>query len=617
MEAKTIYGYMGRILRIDLSEKKARIEAIDEDLYRTFVGGVAMGAHFLCKEIHAETSWSSPENRLIITTGPFSGTRISGSGTFCALSKGPMTNMAASTQANGFLGAFLRLSGYDGLIIQGASSQPIYLFIDENGVDFKDAGHLIGKGTLKTQELIKKELNLGRKLSVYTIGQAGEKLVRFSSIVGDGGHVAAHNGLGAVMGSKNLKAIAVKRGNLKPQIKYPDELTVLAKELIEHAKTFGNSGLYKWGTAWVFKPHAEGGEIPVKNYTTNILKGHEKLLPEYTRTHFEIKSKPCWACGLRHVKEVKVTEGPYKGLEGEEPEYESINMFGPLIGNYEPGAVVLLANLLDDLGMDVNESGWTVSWLMDCFEHGMLNREELDGLEMSWGNIESAKKLLEKIAGREGIGDIFAEGVRRASKRIGGKAQEIAVYTEKGNTPRGHDHRGRWSELMDTCLSDTGTIEFTMGPLRPDLLGDAPVEDFFSPKEISEASSKVCGWHQFEDCLGVCRFCIKDPYKTIDCVNTITGWDLDMEAAKTVGKRAINQLRVFNVRHGYNRSSDKPSARYGSIPTDGPRRGIGIMSSWEKIVNQFYSNMGWDPMTGKPLPDTLRILGLDHLIEEN
>lgn len=617
MNEQTIFGYMGRILRIDLSERKSWDEALEENLYRLFVGGVAMGAHFLCEEIPAGIHWSSPKNRLIIAAGPFSGTRISGSGTFCALSKGPMTNMAASTQANGFFGAFLRLSGYDGLIIQGTSSRPVYLHINENGVDFKDAGDLIGKGTLETQQMIKKELNLGRKLSVFAIGPAGERRVRFASIVGDGGHVAAHNGLGAVMGSKNVKAIAIQRGNRRPPVNDPDKLAVLAKELLAHAKNFGNSGLYKWGTAWVFKPQADAGEIPVKNYSTNILEGHEKLLPEYTRTHFQIKSKPCWACGLRHVKQVKVTEGPYKDLEGEEPEYESINMFGPLIGNRDPGAVVFLANLADNLGMDVNESGWTISWLMDCFENGILSRDDLDGLEMSWGNIENTKIMLERIADRTGLGDILAEGVKRASTRIGGEAAKMAVYTEKGNTPRGHDHRGRWSELMDTCLSDTGTIEYTMGPLRPELFGDAAVKNFFSPEEISKAASKVSGWHQFEDCLGVCRFCIKDPYKTIDCVNAITGWDLDMAAAMTVGKRAINQLRVFNIRHGYNRDSDKPSIRYGSTPVDGPNAGKGILSSWEDIVNKFYSASGWHPETGKPLPDTLHSLGLDHLIEKD
>jgi aldehyde:ferredoxin oxidoreductase len=284
MSKKEVYGYMGKILKVDLSGKKSWTQELDEEACEKYVGGVALGAKYLIEEVPPGVQWSSPENRLILMTGPFAGTRISGSGTFCALSKGPMTNMAASTQANGFFGAFLRFSGYDGVIIQGKASNLIYLYIHETGVEFHDASHLMGKGTLETQESIKKELNLGRKLSVFTIGPAGENLIRFSGIVGDGGHVAAHNGIGAVMGSKNLKAIAVHRGNCKPPIKDPEQHVISAKELLKHAKNFDNGRLFKWGTNGTFAPQSKTGEVPVKNYTTNILEGHEKLLPEYQRS---------------------------------------------------------------------------------------------------------------------------------------------------------------------------------------------------------------------------------------------------------------------------------------------------------------------------------------------
>jgi aldehyde:ferredoxin oxidoreductase len=616
MAEKTLFGFMGQILRVDLSEKKAWNEKPDEEIYRKYIGGVSLGAKYLCEEVPPQVRWSSPENRLILMSGPLAGTKVSGSGTFCALTKGPMTNMASSTQANGFFGAFLRFSGFDGIIIQGRASKPTYLYIHDEEVEFRDASPLMGKDTLETEETIRKVLNLGRKLSVYSIGPAGENLVRFAAIVGDGGHVAAHNGVGAVMGSKNLKAIAVHRGAFLPPIKDPAKFSILAKELLKDAKNFNNGRLYKLGTNGVFTPAAKGGWLPIKNFTTNVIKDYEKLLPEYTRTHFGIKPRPCWACGLHHVHHVRVTEGPYEGLRAEEPEYECVAAWGPLTGNNEPGAVVMLSNLTDRLGLDVNESGYIVAWLMECYEKGLLTEKETDGLKMIWGNVEETRKMLQKIARREGFGNILAEGVKRASEQIGGEAAELAVYTHKGNTPRGHDHRARWSELLDTCLSDTGTIEYTFGPLRPDLLGEPPVQNQFSPEEIPRINAFVSGWHQFEDCLGVCRFCIKNPQLTVECVETVTGWEMDLERAMTIGKRGINQLRIFNFRHGLSREMERPSARYGSAPVDGPVKGMGIMPAWEELVKNFYTHMGWDPETGKPLPETLQFLGLNHLIQD-
>jgi aldehyde:ferredoxin oxidoreductase len=614
MNNKTIFGYMGKILRVDLSERKTWVEELDEATYRKYVGGVTLGSKYLYEEVSPDVEWSSPKNRLILMTGPLAGTRVPGSGSFCAISKGPMTNMGASTQANGFLGAFLRFSGFDGVIIQGCASDPTYLFIHDDQVEFKDAGYLMGKGTLETEVAIKEELNLGRKLSVVAAGPAGENRVRFAAMVGDGGHVAGHNGLGSVMGSKNLKAIAAHHGTKRPPIKNGEKLTAVSKELLEVAK---KGGLYKWGTNNNFPRAVKAGFLPIRNYTTNIIheKEYEKLLAEYTRNHFEIKSKPCWACGVKHVKHVRVTEGRYQGLEGEEPEFECTNAWGPLIGNSDPGAVVMLSNLTDNLGMDVNESGWTIAWVMECYEKGLLTKKDTDGLEMTWGNVEEVRKMLEKIARREGFGDILAEGVKRASQHVGGETADLAVYTHKGNTPRGHDHRGRWTELLDTCLSDTGTIEAAFPAARPEMFGDDPVENQFSSTEVARSNAAVSGWCQFTDCLGVCKFCIRSTDKTLESLEAITGWQMDLDETMVIGRRAMNLLRAFNIKHGLKRELERPSARYGSVPQDGPIKGKGILPVWDEMVNAFYSRMGWDPKTGKPLPETLKSLGLDDVIK--
>jgi aldehyde:ferredoxin oxidoreductase len=614
MNKKTIFGYMGKILRVDLSEKKTWVDELDESTYRKYVGGVTLGSKYLYEEVSPDVEWSSPNNRLILMTGPLAGTRVAGSGSFCALSKGPMTNMGTSTQANGFFGAFLRFSGFDGVIIQGCASDLTYLFIHDDQVEFKDAGHLAGKGTLETESAIKNELNLGRKVSVLAAGPAGENRVRFAAIVGDGGHVAGHNGLGSVMGSKNLKAIVAHHGAKRPPVKDKEKLTAVSKELLEVSK---KGGLYKWGTNNNFPRAVKEGFLPIKNYTTNIIheKEYEKLLAQYTRSNFEIKSKPCWACGVKHVKHVRVTEGPYKGVEGEEPEFECVNAWGPLIGNSDPGAVVMLSNLTDNLGLDVNESGWTIGWVMECYEKGLLTKKDTDGLEMTWGNVEAVRNMLEKIARRDGFGDILAEGAKRASQKVGGEAADLAVYTQKGNTPRGHDHRARWTELLDTCLSDTGTIEAAFPAARPEMFGEDPVENQFSSTEVARSNAVVSGWCQFTDCLGVCKFCLRSTDKALESLEATTGWQMDLDEVMVVGRRAMNLLRAFNLKHGLKRELERPSARYGSVPEDGPVKGTGILPVWDEMVNDFYSRMGWDPKTGKPLEETIKALGLDDVIK--
>ncbi len=618
MNKDKIFGYMGQILRVDLSEKKSWKEELDEAVYREYIGGTSLGAKYLYEEVPAGVEWSSPENRLILMTGPLSGTRVSGTGTFCALSKGPMTNMAATSQANGFFGAYLRFSGFDGLIIQGRASAPTYLLIRDGQVEFRDAAQLMGKDTLETEKAIKDELDLGKKLSVFSIGPAGENLVRFAALVGDGGHVAAHNGLGAVMGSKNLKAIAAHYGSLRPSVKDEKRLSALSKQLLEHATQGGNGRLYKLGTNNVFPRGVKNGFLPIKNYTTNVIeeKDYEKLLAEYTRSHFEVKPQTCWACGFHHVQHVRVTEGPYEGLEAEEPEFECVNTWGPLTGNSDPGTVVMLSNITDRLGLDVNEAGWTIAWVMECYEKGLFTKDDTDGLEMTWGNAEEIRKMLEKIARREGIGDTLAEGVKRASEKIGGEAARLAVYTHKGNTPRSHDHRARWTELLDTSISDTGTIETSIAAVKPEMFGGEPVQDPFRAEEVAMSNALTGGWSQFLDCLCICRFCFRNLPMTMESIEAVTGWKMDIKDAVRVGMRAINQLRVFNIRHGLKRESERPSARYGSTPVDGPVKGKGIMPVWDEMVKSYYSRMGWDPETGIPLPETLRSLGLEYLIQD-
>jgi aldehyde:ferredoxin oxidoreductase len=612
---KTDGGYLKKILRVDLSAAKVDTEEPAESRLEKFVGGTGLGAKYLIEEVAPGVEWNHPDNRLIFFSGPLGATRISGTGTFSVLTKGPMTNRAGASQANGLFGAYLKLAGFDGFLIQGAAPEWVFLFIHDGQGELRDARHLKGKGTFETEEILRKELNLGHRGSVQSIGPAGENLVRFAMISGDGGHVAAHNGMGAVMGSKKLKAVVVARGGAEIAVRDRGAVERLARELHADASTKGSKRIFEFGTGGGFSAAAVGGWLPVKNYTTNLFPAHEKFDGQWLRTHFKMKDNPCWACQLRHSKICEVTEGPFKGVVGEEPEYEGLATFGPVIGNTDPGAAVMLNRFNDEMGMDLNEAGWTIGWVMECYEKGIFSKKDLDGLDLTWGNVEGVRQMLGRMAHRQGCGNLLAEGVKRASETVGGEAAHWAVFSGTGAAPRSHDHRGRWCEMLDTCVSNTATIEATRGGVFPERLGYPPVFDKFSPWEVPVINAKENGWLQFVDCLGVCAFCCPNRELTVKSVNAVTGSNLDMPEAVKIGRRIVNLLRVFNFRHGLRPEMQRPSPRYGSTPVDGPVKGRGIAPHFDFMVQTYYEMMGWDPKTGRPLPQTLQSLDLEDLIE--
>ena len=311
----------------------------------------------------------------------------------------------------------------------------------------------------------------------------------------------------------------------------------------------------------------------------------------------------------------EVTEGPYKGYVGEEPEYEGLAAMSSVIGQEDPGAAIMLANQVDRLGMDINETGYLIGWIMECFEKGLLKKGDVDGIEMNWGNVESTLSMLKKIANREGCGNLFAEGVKRSAEKVGGAALDCAIYTKKGASPRGHDHRARWSELIDTCLSNTGTVELSGGFPHPEQVGltPLPMQDQFNAVAVATMNAKLNGRRQFEDSLGICFLGAQDIQLLVDCLNAATGWDYSVKEAIDTGLRTVNQLRLFNFRHGLKKELEAPSTRYGSSPVDGPAQGKYILPYWDDLRKAYYEQMGWDADTGKPRKETLERLGLGDL----
>jgi aldehyde:ferredoxin oxidoreductase len=621
MSEDKLYGYTGKLLRVDLGKGLIKPETIERARLKDYVGGAALGIKYIYEEVPPELAWSDPANRLYLGTGPLTGTRVGGSGTIAAVSKGAMTNGIGSTQANGYFGAFLKFSGFDALILQGAAPEWSYLYIHDGTAELKDARKLLGKNNYEVDRLLREELHKGeRDLSVLSIGPAGENLVRFACLFVDKGHIASHNGLGAVLGSKKIKAIAVTRGKVAVPIKDKEALSAVAKDIRANILAGKMSAeTYAQGTIGGVIRATEGGMAPVRNYTTNVSPIRGDKLQKYSYDSLKqwfYKVTPCWACSANHCHMLKIPEGKYAGWDVEEPEFEGMSSCSALMGVDDAVMSLSLASEVDRLGMDMNETGWVIAWVLECYEKGLITKKDTDGLEMTWGNVDAIMAMLRKIAAREGFGNVLAEGVMRAAQHVGGKAPDLAIHTMKGNTPRSHDHRVMWLELFDTCVSNTGTLEAHSGAPYAQL-GIAQPFDSFDPDTVSTIDAKIKGAMIFEDSMVTCRFNTNTAIDLLcKAVNAVTGWNMDIKDAMKVGKRAVNLARAFNLRAGISPSLDAPSPRYGSTLPDGMAAGRGILLHWDRMVRNYYKNMGWDEKTGRPLPETLKDLGLDYVIPQ-
>ncbi len=612
-------GYTGRVLRVDLTRGALSTEETDEQTRRKWVGGSGFGAKVLYEEVPPGVEWDDPRNRLIIASGPLAGTSVMGSGTFSAVTKGPMTNGATTTQANGFLGAYLKFAGFDAIILQGQAASWQYLYLHDGTAELREAGHLLGKDTWEVQDAITAELGKKeRDLSVFGVGPAGENMIRYAAIAGDRGHIAGHNGAGAVLGAKKLKAIVAERSGQRVPVYDQQALRQAADAIIEAILADpAASTTYHWGTSMSYAAGYAAGWLPVKNYTTNLFPQYRDFLGENYRPRYDLKRAPCFACRTRHLHIMTIKDGPYAGFVGEEPEYELFASWGSLVGQTDVDAAVVIANEVDRLGFETNELGWVVAWAMECYEKGIITKEDTEGLELTWGNVNAIRALIRRIAHREGkFANILAEGVKRAAAQLGRGSDQLAIYTGKGTTPRTHDHRGRWIELIDTVTSNTGTMEIGQ-PTFAGELGAPTKPDPFSPTDMALVAGKTNGRMLFEDCLGTCRFTTRTQLALLlAAVNAATGWDMNLDEAMAVGRRIANLVRAFNLRHGIPSSLEFPSERYASTPVDGPAAGKSIRPHLPAILDTYYELMGWDRASGRPRPETLRALGLAYVVPD-
>lgn len=612
-------GYTGSILRVDLGSGRTWRQPWTAEAMRRDIGGAGLGARILWEEVPAEVGWDHPDNRLVLATGPLAGLPVWGTGGLSVVTRGALTNGGTSTQANGFFGACLKYAGHDAIVIQGQASRWSYLLVRDDGVELCDAAALLGKDTWETQAALEAELCLsGHQLSVFGIGPAGERLVRFAAIVGDYGHVASKNGCGAVMGAKRLKAVAVVRGRGALRAAHPRGLFQAADEMAHDLKTDPSTkSLYEYGTLPGVLNLLKIGALPIQNLTTSLAPAGTDLAAweaPSLREGFDHRGHQCSACGMHHCHMQVIPRGPHRGELVDEPEYEGWAGAGWAIGCTDPVAISWLNTRVDRAGVDVNEFGWLVGWVMECQAKGYLTPEQLEGLAVRWGDAEAAARLLDLIVSRRSLGDLLAEGVKRASERVGGEAAACAVYTGKGASPRGHDHRARWEEMLDTTTSSTGTLQ-TGPPVRPTELGMPARINPFDPEAVARNVGTHLGRRHFEDSLGACIFTTRSLLATLcRALNAATGWATTKEEALRMGRRTAALFRAFDLRCGIGPALEVPSVRYGSTPGDGPAQGRAVEPHWERMLEVWYQTVGYDRATGRPRPETLRALGLEELI---
>ncbi len=614
-----------KVARIDLREWKAREERIPEKLLRKYIGGRGLGAYLALREIPPKIDPLSPENRIYILTGPLTGTGAFQSGRYHVVGKSPLTGILGDSNSGGQFGPWLRFSGYDGLIIEGASDEPVWISIVDGEIQFHPAKRLWGKGVVHTEMVIRSEMKTPSEYigSVLAIGPAGENLSKIAAIMNDRYRAAGRTGLAAVLGAKKLKAIFVK-GSRKIEIadrrKFAEESKKLTKKIMEHPIS---EALGKFGTAVLVNIINAHGAFPTKNWTRGTFEKAYEISGEYLAEKYLVTNKGCWGCAIQCARVSKVDTGPYRTPVSEGPEYETIWAFGAntLIGNLE--ALIKINYLANDLGFDTISLGNTMSTLMELYEKakkGELPKEKaeelmklLGDIEPTWGNAEAFIQAVWRTAYRHGIGDIMAEGAARLAEYFGSPDSAIHV---RGLELPAYDPRGINSMALAYATSNRGGCHLRSYAVSFDVLG-APKK--YDPLEINMEKVELVKYQQdyfsVIDSLVVCKFntFATDHTDYVGVLQAVTGWeDLTAEELLEAGERIYNLERLFAVREGHGYRDYLPKRLLEEPLPDGPAKGKTAKEALEAYLPRYYELRGWED--GKPKPETLKRLGLDEFL---
>lgn len=610
-----MYGYMGRILHVDLSTGKTGTEPLREELAKKYIGGIGLGMRLFLDSSKPGVDPFSPENPLILTTGPFTGTMTPTAGNGIAfVSKSPLTNGIGEAKSHGFFGADLKRAGYDAVIFKGRSEKPVYVWIDDDSIQLMDAKHLWGKTPMETQEIIREDLG-DWYIRVSAVGEAGEKLVRIACIINDETRAAGRCGMGAVMGSKNMKAIAV-RGTKDVTVAKVNEFLEFVKVLHERMKGPATVKYRTLGTPLNVLVHNSLGALPTRNFTNATFEGAEKVSGEYLNERFVAKIEGCSSCAMRCEHVAVVPEGPYKGTTTR-VEYEPLWSMGPNCGVDRMDAIIKAIDLCNVYGLDMLSAGGVVGFAMDCYEHGLLTKEDTDGFDLSFGNAEAVVEMVKRVGTRQGLGDILAEGVKRAAERIGKGAEDYANHI-KGLEMTGYDIRGLKTAAIGYAVSFRGADHNRHGAYGLDLGGK--VNRFKVEKGRGKMVIDIEDLYTIIDSLIECKFSRGVYYESFrdlaQIYTLVTGIDMTPEELRVAGERINNLGRLANIREGFTRKDDHLPAKVMNTPI--PDEGVVSHGSYinqeelDFMLDDYYAARGWTK-EGVPTLEKLNALGLEGL----
>ena len=615
-----VKGYAGRILRVNLTTGKTWVDEPTEAFYRRYVGGNGFIGYYLLTEVPKGADPLGPDNALIFAGGAVTGIPVAGAGRSAVGCKSPLTGGYGEADGGGFFGAEMRLAGYDAIVVQGKAEKPVYLWVHDGEAELRPAEHLWGKSTLETQEAVQEELG-DKRVRLAMIGPGGEKMVRYACVIHDLKHAAGRTGVGAVMGSKNLKAVAA-RGKPGIPLADQDKVRELGRWMRDNWKDKA-WGMHDLGTNGGLSGLNEIGALPTRNFQDGQFEGAEKITGTTMRDTILIDRGGCFACPINCKRVVKVDDDDYKvdpNYGG--PEYETCGAFGSNCGVDDLRAVSKANEICNAYSLDTIGAGMMVSFAMECYEAGLLTKEQTGGLDLSFGNAKAMVELTRMIAEREGLGDILARGPRAAAAWIGKGAEQFIVAVKNQPFPM-HECRTRHGQALGYAVSPTGADHvhnFWDGMMEkeplPDTLQGIGVFESMPQTELGTGKVRAFvhvvnnGW--LNNHLGLCNFVPWTGDQVVDLVRGITGWHTDRFELQRAAERGVTMARVFNMREGFTRADDvlPPKMQLPHKSGTVNEKPVDPEVLYDNI-STYYGMMGWDPETGVPTVAKLQDLDIE------
>jgi aldehyde:ferredoxin oxidoreductase len=615
-------AYMGKILRVKLSEGTVVEEDLRDDWARGFIGGAGLATKYLYDEIPAGIDPLGSQNKLVFMTGPLTGTTSASAGRYSVVAKSPLTGIWGHGNSGGSFGPALKRSGYDGIVVEGVSDKPVYLKVVNGEAELRGASDLWGKKVPDTEDIIQRGSD--QRLVIASIGPGGENLVRYAAIMNNRHRAVGRCGLGAVMGSKRLKAIACG-GEATVELADPETFRRVARKQIDLLdESILKVAFETFGTNMVSDMVNSRGGYPTRNWQRGVFDEIDAVNGQGLTDAVFVKGLSCFACPIACGRATEIRDGKWAGHSGEGPEYETANTLGAMCGVADMNAITMANYLCNEHGLDTISAGSSIAFAMECYEKDIMTKEDTCGVELSFGDAELVVDLIEKIANRDGIGDLLAEGTKAMSEKLGQGSEHFAMHV-KGLELPAYDPRAAKITGLGFVTANRGGDHITgyvQGPTFIDapflVIDDSRIADPYvaNPAEVKVLVDLENALTVF-DCIGACKFMgiLLPAEEYVQLISSAIGWDFDIRDFRTSGERIYNLMRMFCVREGIDRTKDVLPGRLTSDPLpDGPAEGMVIdAETIELLKDVYYELRGWDKQTGKPTVRKLQELGLGEL----